>query len=65
LKGYAEVVGYWQDEAKVYHGLNKKNTADALNKRIHRLEALEPKKDDSKKDSPKKDEPKKANRPSY
>ncbi len=55
LRGYYEVVGWIQDDQKVFHGLNKKNVADTLNKRIKRLEALEPRKD----------EPKKANRPSY
>ena len=49
LRGYLEVVGWTEDEKHVFHGLNKKNTADALTKRIHRLEELDPKKDESSK----------------
>ena len=50
LRGYAEVVGWTEDEyTHVFHGLNKKNTADALTKRIHRLEEIDPKKDESSK----------------
>jgi hypothetical protein len=55
LRGYLELYGWTEDDAHKFQqmegGLGKRNLADTLMKRVHRLEAAEGKKDESPKSS--------------